>query len=80
VLEPETFAALITKVLRFYAEFSSGIHTNMPLEDAIPLEVLAKDIRVKDIKNGTGVANGIFSGGYTHYAASSHNQKDIRER
>jgi len=52
VLEPETFATLITQAPQLYAEFSSGIHTNMPLEDAIQLAVLAKDIRVDDIKRG----------------------------
>ncbi len=52
VLEPETFATLITQAPQLYAEFSSGIHTNMSLEDAIQLAVLAKDIRVDDIKQG----------------------------
>ena len=52
VLEPETFATLITQAPQLYAEFSSGIHTNMSLEDAIQLAVLAKDIRVDDIKRG----------------------------
>jgi len=52
VLEPETFATLITQAPQLYAEFSSGIHTNMSLEDAIQLAVLAKDIRVEDIKRG----------------------------
>ncbi|WKZ35053.1 MAG: LCP family protein [Anaerolineales bacterium] len=52
VLEPETFATLITQAPQLYAEFSSGIHTNMSLENAIQLAVLAKDIRVDDIKRG----------------------------
>ncbi len=52
VLEPETFATLITQAPQLYAEFSSGIHTNLSLEDAIQLAVLAKDIRVEDIKRG----------------------------
>ena len=52
VLEPETFATLITQAPQLYAEFSSGIHTNLSLEDAIQLAVLAKDIRVDDIKRG----------------------------
>jgi LCP family protein required for cell wall assembly len=51
-LEGETFATLITQAPQLYAEFSSGIHTNMSLEDAIQLAVLAKDIRVDDIKRG----------------------------
>jgi polyisoprenyl-teichoic acid--peptidoglycan teichoic acid transferase len=52
VLEPETFATLITQAPQLYAEFSSGIHTNLSLENAIQLAVLAKDIRVDDIKRG----------------------------
>ena len=52
VLEGETFATLITQAPQLYAEFSSGIHTNMSLEDAIQLAVLGKDIRVEDIKRG----------------------------
>ncbi len=52
VLEPETFATLITQAPQLYAEFSSGIHTNMSLDDAIQLAVLARDIRVDDIKRG----------------------------
>ncbi len=52
VLEPKTFATLITQAPQLYAEFSSGIHTNMSLENMIQLAVLAKDIRVEDIKQG----------------------------
>jgi hypothetical protein len=52
VLEGETFATLITQAPQLYAEFSSGIHTNLPLDDAIQLAVLAKDIRVEDIQQG----------------------------
>jgi LCP family protein required for cell wall assembly len=51
-LEGETFATLITQAPQLYAEFSSGIHTNLPLEDAIQLAVLAKDIRVENIQQG----------------------------
>ncbi len=52
LLEPETFTSLLSQAPQLYAEFSSGIHTNMSLEDAIQLAVLAKDIRVDDIKRG----------------------------
>jgi len=52
VLEGETFATLITQAPQLYAEFSSGIHTNMPLEDVIQLAVLAKNIQVEDIQRG----------------------------
>ena len=40
VLQPETFTSLISQAPQLYAEFSSGIHTNMSLEDAIQLAVL----------------------------------------
>ncbi|MCC6986392.1 MAG: LCP family protein [Anaerolineales bacterium] len=49
---PETFAALITQAPQLYAEFSSGIRTNMSLEAMIQLAALAKDIRVEEIKRG----------------------------
>ena len=52
VLEPETFATLITQASQLYADFSSGVRTNLPLEDALRMAVLAKDIRVEDIKRG----------------------------
>lgn len=52
VLEPETFTSLISKAPQLYAEFSSGIRTNLPLEDAIRMAVLAKDIHVDDIRQG----------------------------
>jgi LCP family protein required for cell wall assembly len=52
VLQPETFTSLLSQAPQLYAEFSSGIRTNMPLENAIQLAVLAKDIRVDDIKRG----------------------------
>src|SRR5690606_6814516 len=52
VLHPETFTSLISQAPQLYAEFSSGIHTNMSLEDAIQLAVLARDIHVEEIKQG----------------------------
>lgn len=52
VLEPETFTSLITQAPQLYAEFSSGVRTNLPLEDAIRMAVLAKDIHVEDIRQG----------------------------
>ena len=52
VLEPEIFTSLISQAPQLYAEFSSGIRTNMPLEDAIRMAALAKDIHVEDIKQG----------------------------
>ena len=52
VLEQETFTNLISQAPQLYAEFSSGIRTNLPLEDAIRMAVLAKDIHVDDIRQG----------------------------
>ncbi len=52
VLHPETFTTLISQAPQLYAEFSSGIHTNMSLEDAIQLAVLAQNIHVEEIKQG----------------------------
>ena len=52
VLEGETFTSLLSQAPQLYAEFSSGIHTNMSLEDAIQLAVLARDIHVEEIKQG----------------------------
>jgi hypothetical protein len=52
VLEPETFTSLISQAPQLYAEFSSGVHTNLPLEDALRMAALAKDIHVDDIRQG----------------------------
>jgi LCP family protein required for cell wall assembly len=52
ILEPETFTSLISQAPQLYAEFSSGVRTNLPLEDAFRMAVLAKDIHVEDIRQG----------------------------
>ncbi len=52
VLDPANFPTLISQADEFYNEFSSGIRTNMPLDTAIQLAVLAKDIPVTSIKHG----------------------------
>jgi LCP family protein required for cell wall assembly len=52
VLSPENFPVLIGQAQQFYNEFSSGIRTNMPLDVAIRLGVLAKDIPLESIKQG----------------------------
>lgn len=52
VLEPEIFTSLITQAPQLYAEFSSGVRTNLPLEDAIRMAVLARELHVEDIKQG----------------------------
>jgi LCP family protein required for cell wall assembly len=52
VLDPANFPTLITQADDFYNEFSAGIRTNMPLDVAIQLAVLAKDIPIASIEQG----------------------------
>lgn len=52
VFDPTEFPKLLTQAPALFAEFSSGIHTNLPLEDAIKLAVLARDIPLENIKQG----------------------------
>src|SRR5215216_206206 len=51
VLSPENFPNLLAQAPHLYNVFSEGIHTNLSLQDAIKLAVLAKDISREDIKN-----------------------------
>ena len=51
VLSPENFPALLAQAPELYETFSSGIHTNMSLDDAIRLAVMARDIPKESIKN-----------------------------
>jgi LCP family protein required for cell wall assembly len=52
IFDPAVFPSLILQAPQMYSELSSGIHTNMPLEDAIKLAVLGKDIDRASIKTG----------------------------
>jgi LCP family protein required for cell wall assembly len=52
IFDPQQFPKLIVQAPQIYSELSSGIHTNMPLEDAIKLAVLGKDIAPSSIKPG----------------------------
>jgi LCP family protein required for cell wall assembly len=52
VLDPTYFPTLLAQAPQLYTEFSSGIHTNMPLEDALKLAMLVQDIPVENIKQG----------------------------
>lgn len=52
VFDPSTFSKLLTQAPALYTEFSSGIHTNLSLEDAIKLAVLASDIPLENIRQG----------------------------
>ena len=52
VLDPAMFPTLISQADELYNEFSSGIHTNMPLDTALQLVMLVKDIPVASIEQG----------------------------
>ncbi len=52
IFDPEVFPSLILQAPQMYSELSSGIHTNMPLDDAIKLAILGKDISPGSIKTG----------------------------
>jgi LCP family protein required for cell wall assembly len=52
VLEPSNFVSLIGQAPTLYAELSGGINTNLSLNDALRLAVLAKDIPLDSIKRG----------------------------
>jgi LCP family protein required for cell wall assembly len=52
IFDPEQFPKLIAQAPQIYSELSSGIHTNMQIEDAIKLAVLGKDISPSSIKPG----------------------------
>jgi LCP family protein required for cell wall assembly len=51
VFDPENFPKLVAQAPYLYKTFSAGIHTNMPLADAIKLAVLAREIPKDNIKN-----------------------------
>lgn len=52
IFDPEIFPSLIASAPQIYDELSYGIHTNMPLEDALRLAVLGRDISRENIKSG----------------------------
>jgi LCP family protein required for cell wall assembly len=51
VLSPDNYFNLMAQAPQLYNVFSEGIHTNMSLQDAIKLAVLAKDISRENIRN-----------------------------
>jgi LCP family protein required for cell wall assembly len=51
VFNPENFPKLVAQAPYLYKTFSTGIHTNMSLADAIKLAVMARDISKENIKN-----------------------------
>jgi polyisoprenyl-teichoic acid--peptidoglycan teichoic acid transferase len=52
VLRPENFPKLLAEAPQLYSTFSSGIRTNLPLDDALKLAVLVRDIPRENIRNG----------------------------
>lgn len=52
VFSPEYFPKLMSSAPELYNIFSAGIRTNISLDDAIKLAVLAKDISPENIKQG----------------------------
>ncbi len=52
VLSPEYFPNLITQAPQLYNLFSSGIRTNLSLDDGVRLAYLVKDIPLDQIKQG----------------------------
>ena len=52
VLDPKQFPMLLAQAPQIYDTFSAGVHTNMSLEDAMKLAVLAEDIPIESIKRG----------------------------
>ena len=52
MLDPEYFPQFLAQAPQIYDTFSSGIHTNMSLEDAMKLAAFAKDIPLESIKQG----------------------------
>ena len=51
VLSAENFPKLLAQAPQLYNTFSAGIHTNMSLEDAVKLAVMARDIPKNNIEN-----------------------------
>jgi LCP family protein required for cell wall assembly len=52
VFDPKVFPSLIGSAPAIYAQFQSGIHTNMPFEDAVRLAVLGKDVSLEGVQMG----------------------------
>jgi LCP family protein required for cell wall assembly len=52
VLAPGNFINLMSQAPTLYNELSAGINTNLPLNDAMRLAVLAKDISLDNIQHG----------------------------
>jgi LCP family protein required for cell wall assembly len=62
ILSPDNYFNLLSRAPQLYNVFSEGIHTNLSLQDAIKLAVLARDIPRGKIKNGV-IDNSMLSYG-----------------
>jgi LCP family protein required for cell wall assembly len=62
VLSLNMLPTLISKAPTLYQQLSSGIHTNLSLDDAVKLALLAKDIPKDHIKQGVFDQNYVFYG------------------
>src|SRR5215210_2069718 len=51
ILSAENFPKLLAQAPQLYNIFSAGIRTNLPLDDAIKLAVMVRDIPKEDIQN-----------------------------
>jgi LCP family protein required for cell wall assembly len=67
VLNLNMLPTLVSKAPTLYAQLSSGIHTNLSVDDAIKLALLAKDIPKGNIKQG------VFDQNYVLYGWSPDN-------
>jgi LCP family protein required for cell wall assembly len=52
IISPDTLAAIIQKAPTLYSEISSGINTNLTVDQVIKLALLAKDVPKENIKQG----------------------------
>lgn len=52
VFNPKEFPKLLVQAPALFAEFSSGVRTNLSLENIVKLAALAKDIPLENIKQG----------------------------
>jgi len=52
LLDPQYFLPIVGNANALYQELSSGIHTNLSLDDALQLGVLAREIDLENIKRG----------------------------
>lgn len=62
ILSAKILPILIEKAPTLYNELSSGIRTNLSLEDAIKLALLAKDVPEENIKRGVIDKSDVFFG------------------